>query len=149
MSLTPLELLSAVSNFATALGVAVAASQLFATRRQALTSFEDSLNSQYRAVIERIPMEALLGEPVRGAELIGLLPHFYRYFDLCNEQAFLFKRERVSENTWKNWEEGIASNLSRPAFAAAWSEIARRAPSDFDYLRALCPPATTQTKEMA
>lgn len=136
-----LELLSALSNIATAVGVAVAAYQLLITRRQATTTFEDTLNTQYRQAIERIPVEALFGEQLKAQDQADLLPSFYRYFDLCNEQAFLYSLGRVSEKTWRNWEEGIKGNMARPAFKVAWSEVARRATSDFESLRMLCPPA--------
>lgn len=138
--MSPLEVLSALSSIATAIGVAVAAYQLLITRRQATTSFEDTLNTQYRLAIERLPIEALFGEPLKGEDQSELLPHFYRYFDLCNEQAFLFSLGRVSERTWINWEEGIKGNMARPAFKAAWKEVAQRAQGDFDSLRRLCPP---------
>ena len=45
---------------------------------------------------------------------------FYRYFDLSNEQLFYANRGRVSAETRQQWEDGIANNLSRPAFQAAW-----------------------------
>lgn len=141
--MSPLEVLSALSSIATAIGVAVAAYQLLITRRQATTTFEDTLNTQYRQAIERLPIEALFGEPLKEQAQSGLLPHFYRYFDLCNEQAFLFSLGRVSEKTWKNWEEGIKGNMARPAFQAAWNEVARRARGDFELLRELCPPQAT------
>lgn len=133
-----LDELAALSSIATAISAAVAAYQLLISRRQATTSFEDSLNTQYRKVIKPLPIEALFGEPLK-VDLLGLLPHFYRYFDLCNEQAFLFSLGRVSEKTWKNWEEGIKGNMARPAFKAAWQEVARRAEGDFESLRKLCP----------
>ena len=135
-----LEVLSALSNIATAIGVPVAAYQLLITRHQATTSFEDTLNIQYRLAVERLPIEALFGEPLKGEDQSALLPHFYRYFDLCNEQAFLFSLGRVSKRTWINWEEGIKGNMARPAFKAAWKEVAQRANGDFDSLRRLCPP---------
>ena len=145
--MTLLEALPILSNGATAIGVAVAAYQLFVVRRQATTSFEDSLNNQYRAVIERLPIEALFGEKLRADDQAGLLAHFYRYFDLCNEQAFLHSTGRISQKTWHNWEEGIKSNLARPAFEVAWSEVASRATGDFNSLRALCPPRqSTETQ---
>lgn len=140
-----LEILSAVSSIATAIGVAVAAYQLFVTRRQATTTFEDTLNIQYRQSIEKLPIEALFGEPLKEQELSSLIPHFYRYFDLCNEQAFLFSLGRVSKKTWQNWEDGIKGNMDRPAFQAAWNEVARRASGDFESLRTLCPPLITVT----
>jgi hypothetical protein len=147
--MTLADALSALASIATAVGVAVAAYQLLIARQQALTSFEDSLNSQYRAVIERLPLEALFGEPVAPVEIQTHLPTFYRYFDLCNEQAFLHKHGRISTKTWRNWEEGIKTNMSRQAFARAWSEIATRAKDDFDYLRQLCPPRAIQGTDAA
>ena len=138
--MTNLEILSALSNVATAIGVGVAASQLFMARQQATTSFEDALTNQYRIIVERLPVEALFGEQLRPDTQIGLLPHFYRYFDLCNEQIFLRKKKRITSKTWENWVDGIKSNMRRPAFAGAWAEVARRADGDFEHLRELCPP---------
>lgn len=143
--MTIAEGLASVASVATAVGVGVAAYQLFVARQQARTTFEDSLNAQYRAVIERIPLEALFGEQIGKEEVFSHLLHFYRYFDLCNEQAFLQKAGRISKKTWQNWGEGIRTNMSRPAFALAWSEVAARARCDFDYLRELCPPPCPAT----
>lgn len=138
--MTIFEVLSAIANIATAIGVGVAARQLLATHHQAISSFEDSLTSQYRVLTEKLPLQALFGEPLSVGDLQSSLLHFYRYFDLCNEQAFLYKHRRISMATWENWEDGIRTNMERPAFQAAWSEVARRAPKDFDHLRELCPP---------
>jgi hypothetical protein len=147
--MNPLEILSGLASVATAVGVGVAAYQLRASSRQSTTTFEDTLNSQYRLTIERLPLEALFGEGMDGKDVNALLPHFYRYFDLCNEQAFLHKHGRVSTKTWLNWEEGIKGNLGRPAFAAAWAEIAARARNDFEHLRKLCPPQERQHTDAA
>lgn len=141
--MTALEVLSALSNIATAIGVGVAAWQLFTTRQQAATTFEDSLANKYRTLIERISVEALFGEELSPQKQMDLLPHFYQYFDFCNEQVFLHKNGRISAETWENWEDGIKSNLDRPAFAAAWNYIAAHALNDFDDLRALCPPVAS------
>lgn len=137
-----LELLSAVSSLATAIGVGVAANQLRVTRRQSVTTFEDSLTVQYREIAATLPLPALLGEPLTTQEYEDHLKYFYRYFDLCNEQAFLHKNGRVSETTWEFWKDGILTNLRRPAFAQAWKEIAHRAKDDFNELRLLCPANT-------
>lgn len=144
--MTAFEVLAAISNAATAIGVGVAASQLFIARRQATTTFEDSLTNQYRSIISHIPVEALFGEPLSLKAQASLLPHFYRYFDLCNEQIFLRKKNRITDKTWQNWVDGIKSNMSRPAFATAWAETARRAPDDFDHLRELCAPDAAESR---
>jgi len=137
-----LEILSALSSIATAIGVGVAAYQLRVTQKQGVTTFEDSLVAQYRQVASTLPLKTLLGETLTEEEHKTHLQYFYRYFDLCNEQAFLYRNGRVSETTWESWKEGIRTNINRPAFARAWQEIASRAKEDFDELRVLCPPNT-------
>ena len=85
-------------------------------------------------------MKALLGEALTSDENRDKLEYFYRYFDLCNEQAFLHENGRISDSTWVFWKDGILTNFQRPAFAVAWQEIAARAKDDFNELRSLCPP---------
>lgn len=136
-----LEVLSAFASIATALGVAVAAWQLWLAHKQSVTSFEDSLAKEYRELAAKLPTKALLGETLTDEEHAEYFDEFYRYFDLCNEQAFLHKNGRISEVTWTFWNDGIASNLGRPAFSRAWREVAARANNDFLELRALSPPA--------
>ena len=140
------EFFSDLSNNATAIGVGVtaigvsfAAYQLHVTQKQSITTFEDSLTIQYRQIAATLPLKALLGESLTDEEHKFYLQFFYRYFDLCNEQAFLYKNGRISESTWELWKDGILTNLLRPAFAKAWEEIARRAKDDFNELRLLSP----------
>jgi len=131
---------SDVVSALTAAGVAVAAWQLWLAHRQATTTFEDSLASRYRDLMQELPVEALLGGVLSAGEHTKALPVFYNYFDFCNEQAFLREKRRVRASTWDEWREGIEENLRRPAFARAWSEIAARVPESFDKLRELVRP---------
>jgi hypothetical protein len=126
-----------VAAIATAIGVFFAAFQLLHTRKRAITTFEDTLSSEYREITGRLPTEALLGE-ILAPELQKTHFHeFYRYFDLTNSQIFLRQSGRISKKTWQFWAEGIQTNLARPAFANNWAEISRRAGSDFSELRRL------------
>lgn len=84
--MTLAECLASIASVATAVGVGVAAYQLFVVRQQARTTFEDSLNAQYGVLIERLPLEALFGEQNDREQVADHLPQFYRYFDLCNPQ---------------------------------------------------------------
>jgi len=136
-----LEILSALSSIATAIGVGVAAYQLRITRSENVTTFEDSLTVQYRQIASTLPLNALLGESLTDEEHNGHLQYFYRYIDLCNEQVFLHESGRISDRTWTLWRDGILSNLQRPAFARAWQEIANRSKGDFSELRLIYPPA--------
>lgn len=130
-----LDVLAALSSLATAVGVGIAAFQLRVARQHSVTTFEDSLTAQYRQVASTLPLDALLGESLTEDVHATHLAYFYRYFDLCNEQAFLHRTGRISECTWRFWKEGISTNIRRPAFARAWREIAERATDDFDELR--------------
>lgn len=138
------EILTLVASLATAVGVIIAARQLGLSKEQARIQFEDGLNAQYREIVQHLPVEAMLGEPLAADSSKSALPYFYHYFDLCNEQAFLRRLGRISPSTWDNWKEGIEQNCSRPAFAAAWAEISRRAPESFDDLREQVPALKQQ-----
>jgi hypothetical protein len=135
-----IEIVGAVASGATAIGVMVAAWQLALTKGQAATQFEDNLNVQYREIIRRVPIEALLGGTLGEAEQQESLADFFHYFDLSNEQAFLRRQGRIRKRTWDDWREGITQNLSKPAFAAAWQEITKRSPA-FSDLKVLVPAA--------
>lgn len=124
----------------TLVGVWVGVRQLHLMKAQGITDFEDRLVEYYRQIAADLPLEALLGEDIPDQQLRAALPVFYRYFDLCNQQAFLQRLGRITPDTWALWVDGIKSNMSRPAFAKAWAEIAARAKGDFEDLRALCPP---------
>jgi hypothetical protein len=131
------EWVQAVASVATAGGVLLAWWQLLTTKRIAATEFEDQLTTQYREIVRALPIEALLGEQLSEEAHVRALPNFYYYFDLSNEQAFLYRARRIQPHTWNDWLEGIHENLRRPAFAKAWAEVSRRAPDTFDDLRSV------------
>lgn len=131
--------LNDIASVATALGVAFAGAQLVVMQRQSRAQFEDSLNAQYRAIVARIPLPALLGERLSEDELEESLRAFYDYFDLSNEQAFLDAQGRLSPSTWQNWQEGILQHLDRPAFLQAWHRLSPHLNGSFDELRLLLP----------
>jgi len=133
--MTWLDYVSASASVATAFAVFLAWYQIRQARKQAVTAFEDQLASQYRALIQQLPIQVLLSEPTPPEQVRALL---YHYIDLTNEQVFLRRMNRVSEETWHNWREGILEHLSRPAFYEAWTIWKERLPqSVFQDLRAL------------
>jgi hypothetical protein len=131
------DLLGLIASAATAFGVVMAWWQVREARRQAVTSFEDSMSREYRDIAQKLPVAALLGDPLSEEELTSNLDDFYHYIDLTNEQVFLRQRGRVRADTWANWRDGIQTNLSRPAFRAAWERIKEKAPNSFEELRRL------------
>lgn len=130
-------------------GAVAAFWQLRLLKTQSVTSFEDGLVDEYRAIAKELPLDALLGVDMNPQDVGQALPAFYRYFDLCNQQLFLHQQGRIRKATWALWRDGIVSNLQRPAFARAWANIAAKAIGDFDELRALCPPRATASKGAA
>jgi len=123
--------------------VVVAVGTVFLTYRQvklrkeqATTQFEDDLSREYRELARELPVKALLGDELTDEEFEEQFPDLYYYVDLSNEQVFLRFEERVSKETWENWQDGIESNLKRPAFRMAWNEIKDRSDT-FQELRRL------------
>lgn len=105
-------------------------------KEQATTQFEDELSREYRELARELPVKALLGDELTEDEFDEEFPDLYYYVDLSNEQVFLRFEERVSKETWESWQDGIESNLNRPAFQMAWEEVKERS-NAFQELRRL------------
>lgn len=131
---------TAIAAAFTAFGAWAAVRQLRLLEKQSVTTFEDELVREYRAIIKEMPVAALLGEDLKEDLFRASLMSFYRYFDLCNQEAFLKSQGRISDKTWALWEEGIKGNMNRPAFNRAWAEISSQAKGDFDELRKILSP---------
>jgi len=111
--------------------------QIREARQQAASSFEDSLAHEYREIARRLPVAAMLGEPLSEDELQRNLENFFQYLHLSSSQVNLRQRGRIRTDTWDTWRGGIESNLQLPAFCTAWEQIKQRSPSIFDGLRRL------------
>jgi hypothetical protein len=129
--------LQLVASGATAIGVVVAAVQLWLTKKQAVTTFEDQVSNEYRQIAKAIPVKALLGENLIEDEFEHALNDLYNYIDFTNEQVFLRQHGRIGSKTWKNWQEGIEWNMRLPAFEKAWQLIKSKLPDSFTELRKL------------
>jgi hypothetical protein len=110
--------------------------QVRLVKKLATTQFEDTLGREYRELAGRLPTKALLGEELTNEEYAAALDEFIHYIDLCNEQVFLRRCERITLTTWEYWRDGIRTNLEQPAFARAWAEIKNRS-TNFRELRRL------------
>ena len=78
------------------------------------------------AIPTDVPLAQLLGEPIEAGSRNDVLRPFFDYFELCEEQFYYRKTGKVSRSTYADWWEGIALNLSRPAFRQAWDELKDR-----------------------
>ena len=136
---------TAIADCATAVGVVVGAWQLVQSKRQSITTFEDAFAHEYRELAATLPTKALLGAHLTHKEYCEAFDEFYHYIDLCNTQVFLHLEGRISDETWKYWRDGMETNLNRPAFKRAWSEIAA-ANGDFRELKKEFPPTPMASK---
>ena len=129
------------AHCAAVVGIGIAAYQLWQTRRQAETSFEDTMAKEYRELASRFPTKVFydypFSEELTAREKARAQDEFYRYFDLTNGQIFLREVGRISEQTWAFWCDGIKTNMQRVAFEAAWKDIGGKAQLDFAELRLL------------
>ena len=128
------QVLQTSALFATSIGVFLGVWQLWRTKVQSITAFEDQLAREYRQIAKDIPVDALLGKDIPARNFEKVREQIFNYIDLSNEQVFLRQIGRVSKRTWEYWREGIESNLSKPAFARVWSEVKD---SDKDVFREL------------
>ena len=131
------DLISAIANCVMAGGALLIVWQIRQSKLQAITTFEDTLDNEYRRIVHGVPAKILLGEEVPQSELTGYLDELIAYFDLCNQETFLRQRKRISGSTWIYWSDGIRSNLTRPAFKQAWEMIKASNRTDFEELRKL------------
>jgi len=126
-----------IASIATAVGVGVAAWQIWESRKLASAAFEDSFDQQYRELSHLIPVDAFLGQPLDKVKQTAAREAVYNYLDLCNEQIYQRSKKRVSEDRWHEWALGIQFNLNRPFFKTVWLEVKTGAPGSFSFLEAL------------
>jgi len=137
---TTLLVVSGITSAATTVIAALTLWQVKLLRDQFRTRFEDSLTAQYRRIMESIPLEIWL-----GSELTKLTEEnrsccsdaIYRYVDLCQDQAFLHLSGRIADDTWREWSDGIVSNMELPAFKEVWAQVSQRHPKGFAEFRGL------------
>ena len=91
------ELVETFAAVATSVGVFFVVWQLWQTKKQAVTSFEDQLASEYRLLARAIPASALLGEELENEKFLEAREYVYNYIDLSNEQVFLRQIGRVTK----------------------------------------------------
>ena len=126
-----------IVSIATAIGVAIAAWQIWESRKLNGAAFEDSFDQQYRELSYTIPVDALLGKELDKTKEVQAREAVYNYLDLCNEQVYQRAKKRVSKERWHEWALGIKLNLSRPFFKQVWQEVKESTPGFFSFLEEL------------
>lgn len=131
-----------IGSIGTAVGAIAVAAELWFARSQAKSEFENELAREYRDIARSLPAHAFFKTPDPELPEIDGRSHladFVRYIDLCNEQILLHRDGRISNDVWKEWEEGMLINFSRPAFEQAWSYVRTHNPDSYDELAELLP----------
>lgn len=126
-----------IAALATAFGVAAAAWQINESRKLTQSSFEDSLDQQYRELAYGIPVDALIGKAVDESKKTRTRELIYNYLDLSNEQIFLRQKNRVSKDTWRDWCSGMQAHLQKVEFKRVWVEVKTDSPGSFSFLERL------------
>jgi hypothetical protein len=121
-------------SIATAIGVGIAAWQIWESRKLTSAAFEDSFDQQYRELSYSIPVDALLGKVLDPKNEEQAREAVYNYLDLCNEQVYQRAMKKVSSQRWHEWALGIEANLSRPFFNRVWCEVKQCSPGSFSFL---------------
>ena len=110
--------------------------ELKQTKAISQLQFEDTLAKEYRELASRIPTKALLGIRLSSNEYADAFDELFRYVDLSNEQVTLRMNNRIGQEVWITWRDGIKFNLGLPTFKEAWRDIKCKT-SSFQELRKL------------
>jgi len=126
-----------VTSVATAIWVAIAAWQLWESRKLSAAAFEDSFDEKYRQLAYDIPVDALLSKKVNKQDMTQAREWVYNYLDLSNEQIYLRVQNRVSGDRWTEWSKWIEQHLKRPFFKKILKEVEKDSLDTFSYLERL------------
>jgi hypothetical protein len=111
-----------VASVSTAIGVGIAAYQLWQTRLAFRDGFERTFVDRYREIANELPVDILLGVSDAGSDPAHRMT-FFRYFELCEEELYYRAHGKISKSTWRDWWYGICTNLSTAPFQSAYREI--------------------------
>jgi hypothetical protein len=107
----------------------------------ARSTFEHLFVAQYQQLIQRLPINALLGRELSDDERRQYIQEFYHYIDLCNTQANHHAKRRITKAAWTEWREGIEANFARKEIDLVWSFVAAKSPDEFVNLRRVVSPS--------
>lgn len=126
-----------ITSVATALGVFIAAWQLWESRKLSESAFEDSFDEKYRQLAHGIPVDALLSKKVSKDQKKIAREWVYNYLDLCNEQIYLRMKGRINKDRWIEWSKWMQQHLKRPFFIEVLKEVEKDSLDTFTYLERL------------
>ncbi len=134
-----LEAISASAGVATVIGVGAIAWQVNQSEQHQGAAFELRFSDRYDLCVARIPLGVLLNEVEYDSHDEKTRRAFYDYFELCEQECFYRGKGAISDSTWKDWEDGILTNLNKASFRAAWLDIGSVAETQFEEFRRMFP----------
>lgn len=127
---TVIALADTVAQWATAVGAAFVAFQLWQTQRALRSTYERTFVERYERIIANVPLlavlEGRLPENMSGEQADAIERAFFDYFELCEEELYFRKLGRISRRTWAEWWDGIALHFCNEAFAASLENLKNR-----------------------
>jgi hypothetical protein len=137
------EILQVLFQFLTFIAVVFAAWQILFHARQMHRDMELFYVGQYWKIMSRMSPEwrvaNFTGEPPTLEDQRLVL----EYIQLCDDEIQLRKEARVTDSTWKLWNDAIAFSLTRAAFAQALEDPS--AGGMYSHVRALLSSPTPHT----
>lgn len=105
--------------------------------RHCPAAFEENFNKQYRKLARAIPVDVLLGKPVKDHLKLSTREENFCYLDFSSEQALYRSNGRIRKNTWLSWATGIKAHIEKEEFGKVWDEVYSHSPDTFSYLARL------------
>lgn len=116
------------------LAVIVAAAALvlnyWENRRMHQLTFFAEYTKRFQEIMVSMPFDAFSDDfdasKLNSDEQKKLATQMLIYFSLCSEEYDLFTDGYVKSRVWVVWEEGIITNLRKPAFVWGWNQVEKR-----------------------
>jgi uncharacterized membrane protein len=109
-----------------ALFVIIGVRNLRESRKLRIIAYEDRFEERYWNLMERLTLDALRGAvqhptPRRCKDSDLLVAR--SYFRLCETQLNVRASGWITDDTWRNWGQGISDRMHHYPFTAAWDEV--------------------------
>jgi hypothetical protein len=129
-------LVAAIASCLTTIGVCLVLIQLRQSQRQRHRQFEDLYLQRYWTLLDRMPTtcEPLLTDVHSDPGDEERLRWILTYLQLCEDQAEMRAQGWVTDQTWRQWADGIGSKIKEWPCAPAWRRFSAN-PTGFRYLR--------------
>lgn len=118
---------NAITALATFGGFIVVIYQLRQNSKLEQSKFEYDITKRFIDITNELKFDTIYLSKEKdsdfGKHIKNKLHEFYQYFDLTNQEIYLKNKNKITDETWDEWEEGIIYLLKRDSFMYAWELI--------------------------